>query len=78
MSALDSASRVKKQSQGKWYHWYSPEDTPEERRLLLKLDLTMLPIALLSFWIKNMDYSNISRLAFQVCILRVLIVDLNR
>lgn len=45
----------------KWYHWYSPDDTPEERRLLLKLDLIMLPTAFLSFWIKNMDYSNISK-----------------
>jgi len=44
----------------KWYHWYSADDTPEERRFLLKLDLTLLPLALLSFWIKNMDYSNIS------------------
>lgn len=45
----------------KWYQWYAPEDTPEERQLLLKLDLLIIPIALLSFWIKNMDYSNISR-----------------
>ncbi|KAJ4299483.1 MFS transporter (Seo1) [Kalmusia sp. IMI 367209] len=45
----------------KWYQWYSPEDTPEERRFLLKLDLIILPVALLSFWIKNMDYSNINR-----------------
>ncbi|KAF4978845.1 hypothetical protein FDECE_18150, partial [Fusarium decemcellulare] len=44
----------------KWYHWYSPDDTPEERRFLLKLDLMLMPISLLSFWIKNMDYSNIN------------------
>ncbi|KAF2796770.1 MFS general substrate transporter [Melanomma pulvis-pyrius CBS 109.77] len=44
----------------KWYQWYALEDTPEERRLLLKLDLLILPIALLSFWIKNMDYANIN------------------
>ncbi|KAJ4245035.1 MFS transporter (Seo1) [Fusarium torreyae] len=44
----------------KWYHWYSPDDTPEERRFLLKLDLLLMPIALLSFWIKNMDYANIN------------------
>lgn len=43
-----------------WYHWFSPEDTPEERKFLLKLDLLIVPISLLSFWIKNMDYSNIS------------------
>ena len=47
----------------KWYHWYAPEDTPEERRLLLKLDLLIMPIALLSFWIKNMDYANISKIS---------------
>ncbi|KAF4464985.1 retrograde regulation 2 [Fusarium albosuccineum] len=44
----------------KWYHWYSPDDTLEERRFLLKLDLMLMPISLLSFWIKNMDYSNIN------------------
>ncbi|KAH8900716.1 MFS general substrate transporter [Thozetella sp. PMI_491] len=48
----------------KWHHWYSPDDTPEERRVLLKLDLIILPIALLSFWIKNMDYSNITYNAY--------------
>lgn len=45
----------------KWYQWFSPEDTPEERRVILKLDMMILPIALLSFWIKNMDYGNISK-----------------
>lgn len=45
----------------KWHQWYSPEDTPEERRFLVKLDATLLLIALLSFWIKNMDYANISK-----------------
>lgn len=53
--AVESSKQTRK-----WYQWYSPEDTPEERRFLLKLDLLILPIALLSFWIKNMDYSNIS------------------
>ncbi|KIM97105.1 hypothetical protein OIDMADRAFT_44041 [Oidiodendron maius Zn] len=27
-----------KESIRRWYHWYSPEDTPEERRLVMKLD----------------------------------------
>ncbi len=26
----------------KWYQWYNQDDTPEERRLVLKLDLLVL------------------------------------
>lgn len=45
----------------KWYQWHSPEDTPEERRFLVKRDATLLPIVLLSFWIENLDYANINK-----------------
>lgn len=45
----------------KWYHWYSPDDTPEERKLILKLDLLIVPYAFAVYWIKYIDQGNISR-----------------
>lgn len=46
----------------KWYHWYSPDDTVEERRLILKLDLLIVPYAFILYWVKYIDQSNISML----------------
>lgn len=44
-----------------WYQWYSPEDTPEERKLVLKLDLLIVPYAFVLYWIKYIDQTNISK-----------------
>jgi hypothetical protein len=44
----------------KWYHWYSPDDTKEEKRLLLKLDLLIVPYAFALFWVQFVDEGNIS------------------
>lgn len=44
----------------KWYHWYSPHDTAEERKLILKLDLLIVPYAFVLYWVKYIDQSNIS------------------
>ncbi|CAI7643812.1 unnamed protein product [Penicillium bialowiezense] len=44
----------------KWYHWYSPDDTPEERKLILKLDLLIVPYAFIVYWIKYIDQGNIN------------------
>jgi hypothetical protein len=41
--------------------WYAESDTPEERKLLLKLDLLIVPYAFLGFWINYIDASNISK-----------------
>ncbi|KAF4340829.1 large neutral amino acid transporter [Fusarium beomiforme] len=43
----------------KWYHWYSPTDTPEERKLILKLDLLLVPYAFVLYWVKYVDQTNI-------------------
>lgn len=52
---------VHKNRQGRaWYHWFAADDTPQERRLLLKLDLLIIPYAFLGFWINYIDSSNIS------------------
>lgn len=44
-----------------WYDWYSPDDTPEERKLILKLDLLIVPYAFVLYWVKYIDQSNISK-----------------
>ncbi|CAM1505881.1 Fc.00g115180.m01.CDS01 [Cosmosporella sp. VM-42] len=44
----------------RWYHWYSPDDTPEERKLILKLDLLIVPYAFALYWVKYVDQTNIN------------------
>ncbi|EXJ79749.1 hypothetical protein A1O3_08032 [Capronia epimyces CBS 606.96] len=43
-----------------WYHWFAETDTPQERKLLLKLDLLIVPYAFIGFWINFIDGSNIN------------------
>lgn len=47
----------------KWWNiqWYSDEDTPEERKVIVKLDLIIVPYAVLSYWVKYIDQSNLSK-----------------
>jgi hypothetical protein len=45
----------------KWYDWYSPDDTPEERKLIRKLDLLIVPYAFTVYWVKYIDQGNISK-----------------
>jgi hypothetical protein len=40
--------------------WFLQEDSKEERKLIIKLDLLILPYAFLLYWTKYMDQSNIS------------------
>ncbi|ETS73784.1 hypothetical protein PFICI_14730 [Pestalotiopsis fici W106-1] len=44
----------------RWYHWYSPSDGPEERKLIAKLDLLIIPYAFILYWVKYIDQSNIN------------------
>ncbi|KAF4457694.1 major facilitator superfamily transporter [Fusarium albosuccineum] len=46
----------------KWWkiQWYSDDDTPEERKLLIKLDLIVVPYAILAYWVKYIDQSNLN------------------
>ncbi|KAK9450927.1 major facilitator superfamily domain-containing protein [Limtongia smithiae] len=44
----------------KWYKWYDENDTPEERRYILKLDLLITSYCFLSYWVKNLDQTNIN------------------
>lgn len=47
----------------KWYQlkWYSPElDTEDDKKLINKLDLLIVPYAVLSYWVKYIDQSNLN------------------
>ncbi|KAK7746436.1 MFS transporter (Seo1) [Cytospora paraplurivora] len=44
----------------KWYDWYNPDDTPEEKKLILKLDLLIVPYAFILYWVKYIDQANIN------------------
>lgn len=55
---LAMSSQVRK----RWYRvqWYSDLDTKEEKKLINKIDLFILPYAVLSYWVKYIDQSNLS------------------
>lgn len=40
--------------------WFAPTDTPKERKLIVKLDLLIVPYVFLAYWVKYIDQSNIS------------------
>ncbi|CAH0027033.1 unnamed protein product, partial [Clonostachys rhizophaga] len=44
----------------KWYQWFSPTDTAEERRLIIKLDCIILLYICIAYWVKSMDGLTIS------------------
>ncbi|PLB49151.1 MFS general substrate transporter [Aspergillus steynii IBT 23096] len=50
------------QARRKWWRiqWFADQDSPEERRLILKLDLLIVPYAFLAYWTKYIDQSNIN------------------
>lgn len=47
-------------SQRRWYHWYDKNDTPEERRLLMKLDLLLCSFTFAMYWVKYLDQANLN------------------
>ncbi|KFY02083.1 hypothetical protein V490_00649 [Pseudogymnoascus sp. VKM F-3557] len=49
----------KRQGRAFW-HWYAKDDTPEERKLIVKLDLLIIPYAVVAYWIKYIDQSNLN------------------
>ncbi|UQC77269.1 major facilitator superfamily transporter [Colletotrichum lupini] len=46
----------------KWWkiQWYSDDDTPEERKFIIKLDLIVVPYAVLAYWVKYIDQANLN------------------
>ncbi|KAH8434859.1 uncharacterized protein LDX57_012490 [Aspergillus melleus] len=45
------------EAQQKWYQYFSPSDTPAERRLILKLDGLIIVFLFLAHWAKVLDSS---------------------
>jgi len=41
----------------KWYQWFAPDDTAEERRLIIKLDCLIMIFVFLAYWAKVLDSS---------------------
>ncbi|KAJ6108563.1 hypothetical protein N7523_009886 [Penicillium sp. IBT 18751x] len=50
------------QQRQNWYHlqWFADQDTKQERKLILKLDLLIVPYAFLAYWTKYIDQANIN------------------
>ena len=48
----------------KWWkiQWYSDDDSPEDRKLITKIDALVVPYAVLAYWVKYIDQANLSRL----------------
>ncbi|KAI0465237.1 hypothetical protein LJB42_000462 [Komagataella kurtzmanii] len=49
-----------KRSKHKWYKWFNPSDTPEERRVVIKVDILLTLYATMAYWIKFLDQTNIN------------------
>ncbi|CAI5760623.1 unnamed protein product [Candida verbasci] len=47
-------------SNRKWYKWFHDEDTPEERKLILKIDLLLTFYSLMAYWVKYLDQTNLT------------------
>lgn len=54
---------AQRQGRAPW-HWYAKDDTPKERKLIQKLDLLIVPYAVVAYWIKYIDQSNLSMRIF--------------
>ncbi|KAI0464170.1 hypothetical protein LJB42_001773 [Komagataella kurtzmanii] len=44
----------------KWYKWFNETDTPEERRVILKIDVLLTLYSLMAYWVKYLDQTNIN------------------
>ncbi|KAF1849564.1 major facilitator superfamily transporter [Cucurbitaria berberidis CBS 394.84] len=40
--------------------WFSDDDTKEERRLITKIDMFLVPYSVLGYWVKYIDQSNLN------------------
>ena len=52
-----TASPAPPPTRQKFWHYFSPEDTPAERRLILKLDGLIMVFLFLAYWGKVLDSS---------------------
>lgn len=54
---LPNSSSPAGEERQKWYQWFAPTDTPEERRLIMKLDGLIIVFVFLAYWAKVLDTS---------------------
>jgi hypothetical protein len=47
--------------QRRWYHWFHPNDTPEERNLICKLDLLVVSYAFVVYWVSKKSTAGLSQ-----------------
>ena len=56
-SHLPQPCSTETEAKQKWYQYFSPSDTPAERRLILKLDGLIIVFLFLAHWAKVLDSS---------------------
>ncbi|CCH45469.1 putative transporter SEO1 [Wickerhamomyces ciferrii] len=49
-----------KRSKHKWYKWFNESDTPAERKLIIKLDITLTFYLMMQYWVKYLDQTNLN------------------
>ncbi|KGU18153.1 hypothetical protein MG7_06054, partial [Candida albicans P34048] len=47
-------------SKRKWYKWFHEDDTPEERRVIMKIDILLTLYSLAAYFVKYLDQSNLT------------------
>jgi ACS family pantothenate transporter-like MFS transporter len=57
--SADSLQPADKGATG-WFHWHEPGTSPEEKKLIFKLDWFLLSYSCLCFFIKQLDGNNVS------------------
>lgn len=50
----------KQRSDHKWYHWFNKNNTPAEKKLLTKLDITLCLYSTMAYWVKCLDQTNLN------------------
>lgn len=44
----------------KWYKWFHEDDTLQERKVILKIDLLLTFYSLMAYWVKYLDQTNLT------------------
>lgn len=62
LRAQSKLRRMASDGRKPWWRiqWFADEDTHEERKLIVKLDLLIVPYAFLAYWTKYIDQANLS------------------
>lgn len=58
-SRIGGDKPVPQQTAG-WFHWHEPDTSPEEKKLVFKLEWFLLSFSCLCFFVKQLDQNNVS------------------